>query len=223
MVSARIIAVDVLKEKGMATILLRRHFLAAVGGASVGSALRPPATAQAQSSSSLRLSAREAGNYHRKSLTEAINLHGKNELFSLEDFSALIDDLVQKKVIPPDYSTYLKELIEMLLKSQDIDKLAEQIAQEYRKLKDYVGDLVLAIVSIMLDSIEYAREWIGNQDPKKVILVVAHDVKGALLGASAGVGVGAAFLGIGAVPAAVIGAVLGAGSTSVIAALEEKT
>jgi hypothetical protein len=83
-------------------------------------------------------------------------------------------------------------------------------------------DLTRAILDITQNSIRVAREKIAHIDGKKLGVVVAHDIYGALEGAGAGGIVGAAFAFIGAPVGIVLGAILGAASGSVIGVADNR-
>ncbi|MDX1370351.1 hypothetical protein [Pseudomonas sp.] len=198
----------------------RRRVL--LGTAGLGLAAMLPSAGIGQPSGtagSLNVPATDIGKYHREILFETTYLLDGQPLFTERAFDVQIDSLVKKEIIRAADAEILKELSKSLLSERAFEEIEEDLRALAEKLKSATNEVAAAIGSIAEDSLLYVKELAGKLDKKKLALVIAHDVQGALTGAATGAALGAIIVGLGATPGAVFGALLGAASGSVIGAL----
>lgn len=198
----------------------RRQVL--LGSAALGVAAMLPAVGIGQTSGtvdSLNVPATDIGTYHREILFETTQLLRGQPLFTEGAFDVQIDSLVKKEIIRESDAEILKTLSRSLLSEQAFEAIEEELRALVEQLKRARNDVAAAIGSIAEDSLLYVKEFAEQLDKKKLALVIAHDVQGAITGAAAGAMLGVKIVRLGAIPAAVFGALLGAASGSVIGAL----
>lgn len=198
----------------------RRQIL--LGTAGLGLAAMLPSAGMGQASGtagSLKVPATDIGKYHREILFETTHLLSGQPLFTEGAFDVQIDSLVKKEIIGEGDAEILKEFSNNLLSEQAFEEIEDDLRALAEQLKSATNEVAAAIGSIAEDSLLYVKELAGSLDKKKLALVIAHDVQGALTGAATGAALGAIIVGLGATPGAVFGALLGAASGSVIGVL----
>lgn len=193
--------------------MARRRFLAGAAVGGVSSVFASPALAQQTAPTTV---ARSADKLHRNEINRIKRLLDGKALFSKQAFYALIDDLVEKKLVPGDAGQILKDLVDLLLSESSLRDILGKVRATFDSLKDEVGGVVIAVVGVLKDSLDYVIEFLGRVEKKRLVEIVAHDLQGALGGAAAGAATGALFGPTGAVIGAVVGVLAGGGSTSAI-------
>lgn len=161
----------------------------------------------------------KAGEKHGKALDDAKRILKDRPALSPAGMNAQIDDLLQRGLISKADAEALRALAGVLA-DQKVD--AKSLEKAIRSIDERkTGNVAKAITSIAANSIAWVKKQFGEIDGRKLRLVVAHDVSGALQGAGAGAALGASIAVIGAIPGAVFGAIIGSSTTSLIA-VEDK-
>ncbi len=188
----------------------RRHLLAVIGALGVGALI--PTTEAAQDvaqRAQLPIPPDQAGEFHRRMLADFSERLGKSSLVSVDGLSALVDRLVQLKLITQEDGERLKELIHAIFSKDPMAAIRDRIETIYKQLRQKGSDVSIAIASIARDSLRFVIE------NKRAMIVVAQDVTGAITGAATGAALGGPV-------AAFLCAAAGAVSSSAIAGLGEK-
>ena len=201
----------------------RRQVL--LGTTCVGLAAMLPTTGMGQltgSAGSLKVPPTDIGKFHRKILVETTLLLNGQALFTEKAFDVQIDSLVKNGIIDEGDAEVLRAFSRRLLSGKAFEEIAQDLQALAEKLKSAKNEVAAAIGSIAEDSLLYVKEFAGKLDKKELALVIAYDFQGALNGAGAGAALGVVIAGLGVIPGAVFGALMGAASNSVIGALGPK-
>jgi hypothetical protein len=161
----------------------------------------------------------KAGEWHGRFLEDARRLLKDRSALSAEGMNAQIDDLLKEELISKADADALRAIAGVLADPKADADAVEKVIRSTDERK--TGSVAKAITSIASNSVAWVKKQLRKVDGRKLRLVVAHDVSGALHGAGAGAALGASIAGIGAIPGAVFGAIVGSSTTSLIA-MEEK-
>lgn len=189
----------------------RRTALRTAATLCVAAALPPGALAQIVRVDPLKFSGRDAGAAHRERLEEASRALRNREALSPEGLSALVDLLEQPKILSKVDAAILRGLIKSIFGATTIDGLVGIVSKELAGLPSNADQVVTAIISIAADSANYIKTALSGVTVQEAVLVLAHDISGAISGINAGVRLAGP-------NGAIVGAVIGGAASSIIGA-----
>lgn len=162
------------------TQLDRRKIIFATAGAALGTFV-PGATAQ-DNAQHPPFRPDEAGAIHRDMVSRIGEAVGRKDLNTKEGLFVVISLLQEFGLINEAEAAILRELVQVIYSSDDVNALEKAIETIYQKAKAKGKDLSIAITSIAVSSIRYVKEKIHEH--KRAIYIVSADVSSALLGAA---------------------------------------
>ena len=172
--------------------------------------------ASAQDSTPFGLDAKRT--FHTHQLVDSLNAHDGIGALSRDGVNRSLARLVDRGIINRVEANSLTQLVSSLFENNNLDQLVEDVQRIVDKSVTILGETAESIAAVMQSSIEVAVQRLNDVDYQIVQTAIAHDVKGALEGATAGAVLGSTIpaLGLSATAGAAIGAILGGTASSII-------
>jgi hypothetical protein len=206
---------------------LGRRTVIAAAGASLAPLLPSPAFGQFAVPSSSQvvvklkgIAPRDAGQLHGERLLQSKEMLSGRSPLSPDGLNLLVNGLYRNKVISNEEAVFVKSLIKQLSESKTVDELQSGIDRSFNSISGQTGAVAAAIIDITRSSMEYIKQQLAGITFAQALNVVFNDLSGALTGAETAAKLGGAR--IDRTFAAILGAVIGASSTSINAALAIK-
>ena len=153
--------------------------------------------------------------FHRQQVDYAQRSLNGYRALSRQGVEAALTNLMNRSVIVDSDYDAIRDIVSILYNGEHSpQEKTRSIVRRYDEVQREVGDVARVIMATEADSAEYVMENFPNV-PESFVVLVAHDLRGAIDGASAGATFGMLFGR--AVMGALFGALAGGASGSIIA------